>query len=109
MPVQVGVAGQEIVKEPRGDVPEPSTTGTPRMQSKNALGAAGMGFLHRESVPPLLRHPCFFAQLSQISLGAAPRAGLAAARAHENGGRTRLQRQPGLSGPTHRGGQSGAA
>ena len=29
------MAGQEIVKEPRGDVPEPSTTGTPRMQSKN--------------------------------------------------------------------------
>lgn len=65
--------------------------------------------MHRESVPPLLRHPCFSAQLSQISLQAAPHAGLAAARAHENRGCKRLQRQPGLSEPTHRGGQSGAA
>ena len=31
----MGVAGQKTVQDPRGDVPEPSTTGTPRMQSKN--------------------------------------------------------------------------
>ena len=29
------MAGQKIVNDPHGDVPEPSTTGAPRMQNKN--------------------------------------------------------------------------
>lgn len=29
------MAGQKIVKDPRGDIPEPSTTGTPRMQNES--------------------------------------------------------------------------
>lgn len=65
--------------------------------------------LHRESGGRSSKALLHLSQLSQASLWASSRPRLATARAHENGGYTRLQGQPRLSAPAPGGSQSGAA